>query len=585
MSGIAVHEGLFIVEIDFGTGVFGSNARWLEIAVRSPSGSGSFVVLSPRQQILAAPVAQFALNVDGSTVTNLNASNISSGTLPNAALSGAYGGAVSFTNPSNSFSGGGSGLTNLNASNLATGTLGSGRLAGAYSNAVTFSNASNVFTGNGAGLTNLNAGNISSGTLGLARGGTGATSASAALSNLGGASLNAPNSFMQGPQTLVAGAPGTISLIVSNLTVSPTANLQEWRSGITGTTVASINAAGTFSGSFSGSGTTLTSLNAANISSGNLTPARLPTGGNWTLTSTLNVDSNTLVVDPLTNRIGIGTSTLTLPVQIRGAGNATVDIVNPGTAGAGDGVHVESQSPDGYALLAFNTSTGGSGGRAVVGQVTDPNGYAGHFTGGRNYFGGNVGIGATQPASAIHVLKASNPPSGLPSSDNGLLLGTTGTTTYKWIQTYGGDLSLNPQGNDVGIGMSNPTARLHVDGGGATNTALAVQNGAIRVSGAGVGTSTPMFSIVANSSNSQAASGALIITLDHPLLNADPNALVQVTANGKMVGNTIHHFSQLVTLIFHPGASRWLIIQANIGDDVPLADFLGHKYTVLVVKP
>jgi hypothetical protein len=56
-------------------------------------------------------------------------------------------------------SGDGSALTNLNASNLATGTIPSGRLSGTYSNAFTFSNATNSFTGAGATLSANNAGN------------------------------------------------------------------------------------------------------------------------------------------------------------------------------------------------------------------------------------------------------------------------------------------------------------------------------------------------------------------------------------------------------------------------------------------
>lgn len=74
------------------------------------------------------------------------------------------------------FTGSGSGLTNLNATNLSSGTVPSARLSGTYSSALTFSSASNSFTGDGSGLSSLNASNISSGTLAVARGGTGASS-------------------------------------------------------------------------------------------------------------------------------------------------------------------------------------------------------------------------------------------------------------------------------------------------------------------------------------------------------------------------------------------------------------------------
>lgn len=147
VDAVTVTNGLFTVVLDFGTGMFGSEARWLDIAVRSPAGGGVFTPLSPRQAVLPAPLAQFALSVNGATITNLNASNITTGTLPSAAFSGNYGGAVNFTNPGNVFGGA-------------------------------------AFNGSGAGLNNLNASNFASGTLPIARGGTGATSASAALNNL-----------------------------------------------------------------------------------------------------------------------------------------------------------------------------------------------------------------------------------------------------------------------------------------------------------------------------------------------------------------------------------------------------------------
>jgi trimeric autotransporter adhesin len=79
---------------------------------------------------------------------------------------------------------------------------------------------------------------------------------------------------------------------------------------------------------------------------------------------------------------------------------------------------------------------------------------------------GNVGLGETNPAAPLHIVGPTNtPPSALTSANNGLLLGTTGTSGYKWIQSYGGALSLNPVGNDIGIGTTNPDALLSVNGG------------------------------------------------------------------------------------------------------------------------
>ena len=46
---VALTEGLFTARLDFG-GVHNGAARWLEVAVRCPAGSGDYVTLSPRQR-------------------------------------------------------------------------------------------------------------------------------------------------------------------------------------------------------------------------------------------------------------------------------------------------------------------------------------------------------------------------------------------------------------------------------------------------------------------------------------------------------------------------------------------------------
>ena len=60
LSSVTVTNGLFTVSVnannEFGNSAFQA-ARWLQIAVRCPAGSGSYTTLSPRQQLLAAPYA------------------------------------------------------------------------------------------------------------------------------------------------------------------------------------------------------------------------------------------------------------------------------------------------------------------------------------------------------------------------------------------------------------------------------------------------------------------------------------------------------------------------------------------------
>ncbi len=181
--------GRFTITPDFGV-VLGA-PTWLKIEVRTPNDptdSAPYIVLSPRQVISAAPMARKAeeANIAGTAsiavlannALNLNsqpasfytnASNLSSGTLNSARLSGTYSNALTLSNAANAFTGSGSGLTALNAGNLSSGTLADARLSGTYSGALTLSNTSNTFTGSGAGLTSLNASNLASGTVPSAR--------------------------------------------------------------------------------------------------------------------------------------------------------------------------------------------------------------------------------------------------------------------------------------------------------------------------------------------------------------------------------------------------------------------------------
>jgi len=55
-TNVSVSNGLFTTSLDFGS-VFTGDARWLQIAVCCPAGSGRYTNLSPRQALTAAPYA------------------------------------------------------------------------------------------------------------------------------------------------------------------------------------------------------------------------------------------------------------------------------------------------------------------------------------------------------------------------------------------------------------------------------------------------------------------------------------------------------------------------------------------------
>ena len=149
--------------------------------------------------------------LDGSNLTNLNASNITTGTVADARLD------ATVTIQGNTFNGNsqlvqltntgilpvlsGANLTALNASNISSGTLADARLnVDVTTQGNSFNGANQLVELNGstalpavsgANLTNLNASNVTSGTLAIANGGTGAGTAPTARSNLGAAASGA----------------------------------------------------------------------------------------------------------------------------------------------------------------------------------------------------------------------------------------------------------------------------------------------------------------------------------------------------------------------------------------------------------
>jgi hypothetical protein len=61
LNNVQVVSGLFSATLDFGPGAFVDEERWLQVAVRSPAGGGSFTTLDPRQRLTAVPYAAYAV--------------------------------------------------------------------------------------------------------------------------------------------------------------------------------------------------------------------------------------------------------------------------------------------------------------------------------------------------------------------------------------------------------------------------------------------------------------------------------------------------------------------------------------------
>jgi hypothetical protein len=179
-----------------------ANAR----TTAASANGASTIVARDSNGSFAANVGTFvtvsgAYSGNGAGLTDINASNISSGTISNARTTAASANGAStivardasgnFTAnaiTTTSISGNGVALTAINASNIASGTIANVRTTADSANGastIVARDSSGNFTanaitttsisGNGIALTAINASNVSSGTLAVARGGTGAS--------------------------------------------------------------------------------------------------------------------------------------------------------------------------------------------------------------------------------------------------------------------------------------------------------------------------------------------------------------------------------------------------------------------------
>ena len=160
-----------------------------------------------------------------------------------------------------------------------------------------------------------------------------------------------------------------------------------------------------------------------------------------------------------------------------------------GGAGTSTGVHGISESLGGAAVYAQHRNGTGAG-RALWADTVSPLGYAGYFSGGRNYFEGNVGIGVETDPNFL--LDAKGPGASLRAHAAG------GTAAFLRLEREGAGESYIALGNNdsmffsinaidrmvldtegqLGLGTQTPDASVDVVIGGSTQTGMQVTNNA-----------------------------------------------------------------------------------------------------------
>jgi hypothetical protein len=420
---------------------------------------------------------------NGTSLTAINASNISSGTIANArttaatangastiVLRGTSGEFAAGAITGASFTGDGAAISAINASNVSTGTIANARTTGATANGASTlvlrdangSFAGNVITGttgtftsvsgNGVALTAINASNISSGTIANAR--TTASDANGASTIV---SRDANGSFTANVGTFTSISGNGVSLTAinaSNITSGTIANARTTAASANGaSTIIARDANGSFAanvvsaatGSFtavSGNGVALTAINASNISSGTIANARTTAAtANGASTIVLRGTSGEFSAGAITATTGSfsGTITSTVGGQALNLNGATSNRIDWNANGVAAPTFTTRSA--GTKLVLYPAIAAASGDYAI-GIESGNLWFSGDTTtAGFKWYGGTTlaasltGTGAltatsfTGNGAAISAINASNIASGTVATAR-LATGTANSSTY-----------------------------------------------------------------------------------------------------------------------------------------------------------
>jgi len=301
-------------------------------------------------------------------------------------------------------------------------------------------------------------------------------------------------------------------------------------------------------------------------------------------------------------------------------GNGVIGEANNGTNAYGvwgsstNGIGVYGSSDTGRGVSGENTNITRMGDKpGVYGKGNAEDGGQFISTTGKGIFAqGATGAEAAGAGTGIYASATADGGTGVRGSANGaericgpgcLLpsIGVYGTSTHpSGIGVQGGTtVGISPtsgtgvQGQSTigtgvrgfstsGVGVEGRTISVSgvgviARGSGASGTALQIQNGAIKVLGAGSGTSTPVFTQQATAGNT---SGNYTL-IDHPMTNGDPNAILIVTPNWNPGGGALGTYNNHPIGVFYSSSiGKWAIFNQDL-TTMPV----NAAFNVLVIKP
>jgi len=629
VSAVQVTNGIFTVNLDFGAGVFPGGDRFLEIAVR-PAGGGAFTPLSPRQQVTSTPYALRTLNAttaDGLSLACLNcvtSSQIQSvqgsqvtGPIPVASVPAGSGNYIQNTtgqqatsnfNISGDGSAGGT-LTGNIVSATTQYNIGASRMLSNAGTNNTFvginagqnnAGSSNTFVGTGAGVTNTSgAGNAF---FGNAAGLSNTTGGGNAFFGNGAGLLNTTglNNAFFGAQAGQSDTTGTSNSFFG------------YQAGFSTTTSGNNSFFGTFAGLFNSTGTnnTFVGMNAGRANTTSSSNAFFGSGAGQANTGAQNSFFGRSAGQANTGGASNSFFGFNAGLANTTGGNNSFFGQNAGAANT-TGLHNSffGDSAGAANTASFNAFFGDSAGLGNTGGAA--NAFFGRGAGLSNtsgasnsFLGFNAGLSNVTGDHNTMVGVSADLGSG--NLTNATAMGANAQVTQSNSLVLGSINGVNGATADtsVGIGTTSPTsARLQVEGGvgvgiyghGATgvqsvgqgvgSTALEITNGAIKVTGAGVGTNTAIFIHVKTAAN--ACLGSTVTAIDNPNTNGDPSAILFVTP--RLIAGVGAYPTSGAVLSYYSAANapqlcpqlrdRWTIDTAccSIPD--------GAQFAILVIKP
>jgi len=460
-----------------------ANAR---TTASSSNGASTIVLRGASGEFAAGAITGASFSGNGSAITAINASAITTGTLDNARTNatsangastlvvrdanGSFAGNVitgttgTFTN----ISGNGSSLTAINASNISSGTIANARTTASDANGASTivardangSFTANIITANGSAISAINGSNVTTGTVANART-TAATANGASTIVLRGTS----GEFSAGAITgaFFIGDGSNVSAINgSNVTTGTVANARTTAASANGaSTIVARDANGSFAGNvitgttgtftnISGNGVALTAINASNITSGTIANARTTASdangastivardANGSFTANI-ITANGSAISAI-NGSNVTTGTVanarTTAASANGASTIVARDANGSFAGnviTGTTGTFTSVSGNGVALTAINASNIASGtianARTTAATANGASTIVLRGTSGEFSAGAITSVSISGNGSALTAINASNISSGTVATAR-LASGTANASTY-----------------------------------------------------------------------------------------------------------------------------------------------------------